>query len=803
MEQSLLEYQLSTNKNPADVTGKNFTKDLTKFKLEIKKANSQFYEHQGESIWPTVARILAPFQTLGKVTSSAISLTPFAPASLILGATLHLVDVTQNMIEAYGTIGEMLEKIAVIMDRLKIHSEPKVIRPELREYIKKMMGVIVEVLGLAIKSIGDEKKKRRTAKRYFQRALLGEGSDVEKKMGVLRGLAETEVPLVIALVNNGVQGIKSSMNQDRLQNRMEKILQKDLWDAMKTHHDNVKDSARDGVSTEWIVDDPKIQQWMRVQQPKTNSAMIWIKAERGTGKSYAASHLVRRLLKEDRSITTYFYVQGHENRQHLASSIFACIASQLVEKSKGFNEIATEALNDTELEWNTETIWKKLFATFLKKDRKWRTFLVIDGLDAADPTEQDIVLSKLKSVQKSTFKGKHLFHVAILARPSLSLTHNIWTEKRSLFQIPEDKIQSDVAEFIEIKLSALAIFSSLTMKNQNRRINQLSAEIKTDFALAGLVITQAQAYRNSKRDLMGFLDRPISRDIGHHVGDLLSQVDSSIYHKRNWIATMRWVACACRVLTVNEVLFLRNIDLNSDTLSVPEMLAPKDLEKENQSILTFTPLSSNVQPNASLVTLKSGMLRDYLVQEDNDILGDLQNPYSVQKSKAHAAIAEICLRRLLMHRDKDQNVSKPDIMVYAADHVIDHFRAVRKNGNLEPGESIQLANQIRKLLGDPSSIQRWYDSISKQRQLEMIKLLLHDDEVLERINDWCPNLSISAHDLYAPFAQLCNRAWMQGSGMDTQFCLLFLHKYNFLVSLPRLIVSRLGNTRSSGCLTEL
>ncbi|KAJ5362685.1 hypothetical protein N7541_003529 [Penicillium brevicompactum] len=761
LEQSLRDYQSSTNTNLSDVVGsKTFTNDLTKFKKAVLRANADFHRHQGESIWPTLARILAPFQTLGTVATSALSLTPFAPASLILGATLHLVNVTRQMIEAYSTIGNILEQIADIMDRLKIHNEAQVMRAELRDYVQQMMGVIVEVLGLASKCIGDQKGKVR-AKEFFQRALLGKKAPVEEKMMVLRGLAEKEVPLVLALANSGIEGIKTSMSQERLQIRMEKILQLELWTAMKQHHENIKGSTRDGMSTDWIIDEPKVQRWMEVQQPNTKSAMIWIKGERGTGKSYAASHLIRTLLKENRSITTYFYVQGHEKRQDLASSIFTCIALQLVEKSKGFREIANEAFVDPDVDWNPETIWKKLFVSFLRKDRRWRTFIVIDGLDAADPAEQDLLLSKLKSLQESTFKGRYLFHVAIFARPSLSLNHDIWSTKNSIFQVPEEKIRSNVAKFIETKLSALARFSSLTTEDRDLKVNQLSTEIRADFALAGLVVTQAQVYRNSERDLMGFLDRPISPDIRHHVRDILSQVDSAIYHKRNWISTLQWIACACRMLTVNEVLFLRHVDLNSDALSLPERLSSKDLKSENQSILIFTSQASSSQSNLSLVELKSGMFRDYLVQEDNDVLRDPNDPYSIQKSKAHATIAG-------------------DIMEYAADHVIDHLRTVRNGGILGPGENMQLANHIRKLLNHPAFIQRWYDSVSKQRRMDIIKLLLHDDEILERINNWCPNLSLSAHNLYAPFAQLCNRAWMQGSDMDTQFCLLFLQNYDSL-----------------------
>jgi hypothetical protein len=129
----------------------------------------------------------------------------------------------------------------------------------------------------------------------------------------------------------------------------------------------------------------------------------------------------------------------------------------------------------------------------------------------------------------------------------------------------------------------------------------------------------------------------------------------------------------------------------------------------------------------------------------------------------------------------------------------------KDDGILEPGKKRQLANQMRQLLGDPSAIQRWYNSVSKGKLLEIIRLLLNDDEVLERIKQWTPELTLSGqplsgHDLYTPFAQLCNKAWIEGANMDTQFCLLFLHHYNCLVSLD---FSAVQNTQDSPDTAEI
>ncbi|KAJ5781027.1 hypothetical protein N7457_006187 [Penicillium paradoxum] len=785
LEQSLKKYESDTNHSlRTDTTAPNFTKDLERFKAEVREANAEFHTQQGASIWPSISRILQPFDSLGVATSSAISLTPFAPAGLILGATLHLVKVANQAIDAYSGIGDVLSDIAGVMDCLTIHGEARTIRPEAREVIENMMGVIIEILGLASKVIGDTKKKRHIAKQYILPPLLSKGTPIEMKMEALKKMQQHQNSLSVVVMGNGLQDLASKLNEDEQEKRLDKILQGELLDTMKRIHYRITSSAKDGINADWVADEPEVQRWISLQQRGSKSAMIWLKSEQGTGKTYAASHLIRRLYKEDRSITTYFYVQRHEKGDYLASSILASIALQLLKKSEGFRKLAIEVLSDTKLELNADTLWKKLFEPFSKSHRRWRTFIVIDGLDAAPPLEQDILLSKLKSLQTSNFKGRHLFHVAIFARPTLSLRHNIWTAKRSVFPIPEDKIRKDVAKFIDSKLKRIPLFGELTTDVQNETIDHLRKDINTDFSLAELVVTEAQAY-TTPTQLLSFLKLPVSQDIAHHVREILELVDATIYTKQNWKATLQWIACAYRMLTVNEVLFVRHADLNDNTLKLPEEVPSKDLEIENQRIFTFTSEFSVSPTESTLVELSNGFVRDYLVQEDHIRLSDFDSEYAVHKSSAHAAIAEVCLQRLLKDEPKHARATNPDIIAYAADYVIDHFRAVRRDAVLESRKKRGLARQIRQLLETPSAIRRWYNSISKGRLLDIIKLLLADDEVLERIKQWeHPESNISPRTLYATFARFCKQEWTQGSNMNTEFEILFLYRYNRLEDLP-------------------
>lgn len=68
------------------------TDDLLK-KIEGKQQNFENFRHKQGKLWEVLRAAMKPVELLGGLAQDAVSLTPFAPASAVLGAVLFLVGV--------------------------------------------------------------------------------------------------------------------------------------------------------------------------------------------------------------------------------------------------------------------------------------------------------------------------------------------------------------------------------------------------------------------------------------------------------------------------------------------------------------------------------------------------------------------------------------------------------------------------------------------------------------------------------------------------------------------------------------
>ena len=65
---------------------------------EIESQSQEFggWRSKNRKLWTTLSTLLVPVTALGGLAQDAVSLTPFAPASVVLGAVLYLVKVLKR-----------------------------------------------------------------------------------------------------------------------------------------------------------------------------------------------------------------------------------------------------------------------------------------------------------------------------------------------------------------------------------------------------------------------------------------------------------------------------------------------------------------------------------------------------------------------------------------------------------------------------------------------------------------------------------------------------------------------------------
>jgi hypothetical protein len=140
----------------------------------------------------TLKRIMQPCAALSAIAQSSISLTPFAPASTVLGAVLFLVEAANGVSEAYDWIEALFNKLGAFTQRLEQYMEAGM-TPHLEQKVVSILSCLLELVGRSEAVI-----KEGRFRRYTGSTFLGRADDVKILFDQLDDLFEEEVRLVQA-----------------------------------------------------------------------------------------------------------------------------------------------------------------------------------------------------------------------------------------------------------------------------------------------------------------------------------------------------------------------------------------------------------------------------------------------------------------------------------------------------------------------------------------------------------------------------------------------------------------------------
>ena len=89
------EYEKSTQRKleAQPILAKLQTTENLLDKLQSRSKGFETWRNQHAKTWDFLSNCMKPIELLGRLTSNALSLTPFAPASTVLGAAFFLIDV--------------------------------------------------------------------------------------------------------------------------------------------------------------------------------------------------------------------------------------------------------------------------------------------------------------------------------------------------------------------------------------------------------------------------------------------------------------------------------------------------------------------------------------------------------------------------------------------------------------------------------------------------------------------------------------------------------------------------------------
>jgi hypothetical protein len=166
--------------------------DLSK-QLELEQQKFSSFREKHSKLTHALHQTVRPFIAIADIATSAISLSPFAPASTILGAAVFMVQAAGGVSEAYDWIEQLLNKLGDFTSRLEEyvdggmnkHMEAKVI---------DILSCLLQILAQSEKAIKDGRWKR-----YAAVLFLGKDEEIQASFEKLARLFESEQRLVIAI----------------------------------------------------------------------------------------------------------------------------------------------------------------------------------------------------------------------------------------------------------------------------------------------------------------------------------------------------------------------------------------------------------------------------------------------------------------------------------------------------------------------------------------------------------------------------------------------------------------------------
>jgi len=305
--------------------------------IEKTSENHGAFRSKHAKLWSQLLASMKPLEQIGTVAQAAVGLSPFAPASCLLGAVLFLVRSAQGVSDAYDCIENLLSQLQEFTGRVEEYIGGKVAR-KLQRKITAILATMLEIFGTSEKLIS-----RGRLKQYMHVTFLGANGKVQALLVRLEKIMQTEDSLVMSTMFSSVQRIDRTVERtEKTSERTEKAVngiaasmggsqkrdieaqeRKLIDDALKSPalmktrelYANL-DARRLKGSGEWIQDERQFQSWMNAEVPA-----LYLTGPPGVGKSYLSARIISRL-KEDHPqdlehphgvSVGYFFYQGERS----------------------------------------------------------------------------------------------------------------------------------------------------------------------------------------------------------------------------------------------------------------------------------------------------------------------------------------------------------------------------------------------------------------------------------------------------------------------------------------------------------
>lgn len=355
-------------------------------------------------------KAVRPLTVLSGIASSAISLSPFAPASTIFGAVVFVVKAADGVSEAYDWIDQLFDKLGDFTIRLDEYCNSG-IGPHLGAKVVQILECLLEILARSEKKIKTGRWKTLAAVIF-----LGKDEEIKASFDKLAKLFDDEQRLVTAIT------FATNQRMDKRVEEIEKI-GKDTLGAAKRIEGGVEDQRRDKIlnwiypinvlgkqqsdvisrrqegTGSWFLDTPKFNEWIHGA-----SQTLFCPGMPGAGKTIMAAVAIDYLterMRDNASGVAYIFCEYKRQVEQNATALLAAILRQLV-PTRGAIPEPVLRLHEKHCERGTSPSLEEIFNT-LQYILKYysKLYVVIDALDECSDDDRAKLLDKIRALQRN------------------------------------------------------------------------------------------------------------------------------------------------------------------------------------------------------------------------------------------------------------------------------------------------------------------------------------------------------------------------------------------------------------------
>lgn len=263
-------------------------RDLSRTMEDMERAFNT--RRKGDEGWQTARNILkhcvVPLQQVSSIAAQAIALTPYAPAGVIFGAGMQLINACDGVTKAYDLVTELLQECKTFTERLEKLSEIEM-QNDLVVKLTSILKFIMDLFAQCEHVISNGRLKNYLSK------VRGKGKDdlLQASLERLKKYFTEEEMFTVAQIY--VTAEKTSLDVTKLVDFSTRMEVRSIIESLSTGFDisDVFTKQREFNSKSkytppvWILAEEAYQKWL------TKEKFLWITGNVGAGKTTILSYL--------------------------------------------------------------------------------------------------------------------------------------------------------------------------------------------------------------------------------------------------------------------------------------------------------------------------------------------------------------------------------------------------------------------------------------------------------------------------------------------------------------------------------